>query len=222
MLLRISLFSFLLVSLCSCFEIVEDVNLNKNGSGVFKLSLNLSQSKNEINTLMRLDSSSGYHIPKIKEIDAALNTTIATLKKTEGLTNISIQRDFKNWIFELKTDFKTTKNLETGLKNIYAVFLDDPSKSLKNKLAYDGKILKRESAPLDAAMRKRLNNPTEKRIFAKAKYTTIYHFENKIATYTNKRSKVSSSKKAIMLQSSVLNIINQKETIANQIKLHEP
>lgn len=222
MVLKICFIFFLLISLCSCFEVIEEINFNKNGSGVFKLSLNLSQSKNEINTLMRLDSSSGYHIPKVNDINASFNQAIVTLKKTEGLSNITIKRDFKNWIFELKTEFKSTKNLETGLKNIYADFLDDESKAPKNKLGFDGKLAKRESAPLEAATRKRMNNPTEKRILTKAKYTTIYHFENQISSYTNKRAKVSPSKKAIMLQSSLLNIINQKETIENQIKLYVP
>ena len=52
-----TIFSLLLLfSFTSCFEIVEDISFKKDGSGVLKLILNLSQSKNEINTLMKLDS----------------------------------------------------------------------------------------------------------------------------------------------------------------------
>ena len=215
-------FALLLFSLTSCFEIVEDVSFKKDGSGVLKLILNLSQSKNEINTLMKLDSSSGYKIPTENEINAYLDRTLQTLKSTEGLSNVSIKRDFKNWIFEVKTNFKSGENLERGLQSVHREFAEGEPLLFKNKLIYNGKTLQREAQNIDEKTRKELNKPTEKKIFAKAKYTTIYRFENSIEKSNNTRAKISPSKKAIMLQCNVLNLINGKETIQNQILLNEP
>lgn len=220
--IRTSFFIIILLSLSSCFEIVEDVTFKNDGSGIFKLIVNLSQSKNEINSLMKLDSSSGYNIPTEREINAYLDQALKTLKTTEGLTNISINRDFKNWVFEVKTNFKNTENLEKGLINLHSHYLGGEPFTFRNKLKYNGKSVEREVQTLDEKTRKELNKPTEKKIFAKAKYTTIYRFESTIEKSSNTRAKVSPTKKAIMLQSNVLNIINGKETIQNQIILNEP
>lgn len=222
MVIRTGLFFLILIGLTSCFEVIEDVTFKKDGSGTFKLVINLSQSKNEINTLMKLDSSSGYKIPKPDELNAYLDQAMKTLKNTEGLSSVNLKRDFKNWIFEIKTDFVSTQNLEEGLKNLNIDFFDGRKFVFINKLNYSGKTLEREMQCVDEKTRKDLNKPTEKMIFAKAKYTTIYRFEETIDKSSNKRAKISPSKKAIMLQCNVLNIINGKETIQNQIKLNEP
>ncbi len=220
MLRKIGLYLVLLCGLTSCFEIVEDVTFRKNGSGVLKLIINLSQSKNEINTLMKLDSNSGYRIPREKEINSYLDKAIITLKATPGSNKIVLRRDFTNWVFELETEFNNTKSLEEGMKAIYSEFSGGKQFSFRNKLIYNDKSLEREMEPFDENVKKQLNKPTEKKIFARAKYTTIYHFENQVLTYSNKRAKLSPSKKAIMLQTNVLNLINGIESIQNNIKLN--
>ncbi len=220
MIIRNCFFVLILLSFTSCFEVVEDITFKNDGSGILKIIINLSQSKNEINSLMKLDSSSGYKIPNEKELNSYLDQALKTLKTSEGLSNVSIKRDFKKWIFEIKTDFKTTQNLESGLKNIYSDFSGGKPFTFRNKLIFDGKTLEREVQNLDENTRKQLNKPAEKRIFANAKYITIYRFESTIEKNSNSRAKISPSKKAIMLQSNVLNIINGKETIKNIIKLN--
>ena len=220
--IKISVGIFLLLALTSCFEVMEDITFKKDGSGVFKLIINLSQSKMELNSLMKIDSSSGYKIPNEKQLNTYLDQALKTLKTTEGLSAVSINRDFKNWIFEIKADFKTTQNLELGLKNINNDFSPGNPLTFRNKLIFDGKTLERQMENLDDDTRKQLNKPTEKRILTNAKYITIYRFENTIEKSSNNRAKISPSKKAIMLQSNILNIINGKETIKNTIKLNEP
>jgi len=220
MILRTFLSLLVIISLSSCFEVVEDITFKNDGSGVFKLIINLSQSKNEINTLMKLDTSSGYKIPKEKELNAYLDQALKTLKTSDGLTNVSITKDFKNWVFEIKADFNKSENLETGLKNIYSDFSGGKKFTFRNKITFDGKLLEREMDAPDEKTRVQLNKPTEKRIFAKAKYTTIYRFESTVNSHKNARAKVSPSKKAVMLQANVLNVINGKETIQNIIKLN--
>ena len=85
--IRTSFFIIILLSLSSCFEIVEDVTFKNDGSGIFKLIVNLSQSKNEINSLMKLDSSSGYNIPTEREINAYLDQALKTLKNEKNISN---------------------------------------------------------------------------------------------------------------------------------------
>jgi hypothetical protein len=132
----ITIYCLLVFFLSACFEIVEDITFKKDGSGTFKLIINLSQSKNQINSLMKLDSSSGYEIPNEKKINTYLDQSLKVLKSTEGLSNISIKRDFTNWLFEIKADFSTTENLETGLKNIYSNFSGGKQFTFRNKIIF--------------------------------------------------------------------------------------
>ena len=55
----------LLLLLSSCFDIVEEIDLNENGSGTYGITLNLSQSKIRLSSIMLLDSSQGYKVPKV-------------------------------------------------------------------------------------------------------------------------------------------------------------
>ncbi|MCC6722299.1 MAG: hypothetical protein IT243_08850 [Bacteroidia bacterium] len=209
----------LLTCLSSCFEILEDISFKKNGSGTFKYVINLSESKTEINSLMKLDSNSGFKIPKIKEINDKLNKVEQTLKNSEGLSNIIVKRDFKNWIFEVKTDFDNCQNLEKGISNSLNN-IDKRSKLILNNIfRFETNKMQRNTTEIDKTEIKKMNKNTVKKIFSKAKYTAIYRFENTIETYSNKNSKISASKNAIMISCNLLNLINGKETISNIITI---
>ena len=59
-------------------------------------------------------------------------------------------------------------------------------------------------------------------VFKTASITTIYRFPKAIASSKNKSAAISKSKKAIMLKISAQDIISQKKSIKNQIKLESP
>lgn len=210
----------LTVTLSSCFEILEDISFNEDGSGKLKLVLNLSQSKSELNALIRKDSSSGYRIPNRDEVNLHIEKVKKLIEATEGLTNVSIDKDYTEWIFEVKANFRNIENLESALKKIHVEFTGDPGFYFTNSWKFDGKKMERIVKPPDDETRRQLNKPTERRIFSQAKYTTIYRFKTKIDSYSNKNSKVSPSRTAIMLQGNILSLINGTESLENYIKLN--
>ena len=63
----ILLFSILLFT--SCFEVTEDLTFNKDMSGTFKLTLNLSKNKTQVSNFLALDSLRGNKIPSVADID---------------------------------------------------------------------------------------------------------------------------------------------------------
>jgi hypothetical protein len=219
MIKRLGFGLILMVLFSSCFEVVEDITFKKDGSGIMKLIINLSQSKNEINSLLKLDSSSGYKIPSQSDINYYIDQAVRSIKTSEGISKVNVKRDFTNWLFEISLEFNHTDNLEAGLKNLYSDFSDKESFLFRNVLAFDGKNFERDMQPPKEELRDGLNRPTEKRILSKAKYTSIYRFEKPIESYSNKNAKISPTRKAIMFQGNILNLINGKETIHNTIIL---
>ena len=214
------IYLIILVFFTSCFEIVEDISFKKNGSGTFKYIINLSQSKTEINSLMRLDSNSGFRIPKIKEINQKLNMVEQSLKNAEGLSNISVKRDFTNWIFEMKTDFDSCKNLEKAINNAINS-IDKRNKFILNGVfSLTESTMQRKMTEINKVDMQNMNKGVASKILSKAVYTTIYRFENTIENYSNKKAKPSASKTAIMLSCNILKLINGKETLLNTINLN--
>ena len=208
------------VTLTSCFEIIEEVSFHRNGSGTMKLIFNMSQSKNEINALMKLDSSSGYRIPTMAEINADLNHTMEILKKTEGLSRPELRKDFVNWIFEFKTDFNHSESLEKAADEIFSHFRNRNPVQFINRFSYSGNTFRRNFRLNDEDAKQELNAPTARNILSKAQYTSIYRFESPIRDYSNKKAKLSPSGKAIMLRCNMLNLLNEKESIQNVIQTH--
>jgi hypothetical protein len=59
----------------------------------------------------------------------------------------------------------------------------------------------------------------DKAVFNGATYTSIYRFESAVTSTTNPASNVSKSKKAVMLKSSIMDLINGKINVSNTIQL---
>lgn len=51
---------FILLCFSSCFQVIEEINLTKAGSGTVNLTLNLSASKTKVASVMLMDSIQGY------------------------------------------------------------------------------------------------------------------------------------------------------------------
>ncbi|MNL36031.1 hypothetical protein D3C87_1580960 [compost metagenome] len=58
-----------------------------------------------------------------------------------------------------------------------------------------------------------------KKIFKDAAYVSIYRFEQPVALSTNPLTKISKSKKAVMLNTGILGLINGKTDISNRITI---
>ena len=89
-----------LFSLTGCFEVVEEVTLNEDGSGKVTFNINMSQSKTKLNSIMLMDSINGYKIPKKSDINNAILKIEQHLKNTPGISNINKVVDYKNFIFQ--------------------------------------------------------------------------------------------------------------------------
>lgn len=61
-------FIVLIPFLSSCFEVIEEIALKNDGTGDVVLTINLSQSKTKVASVMLLDSVQGYKVPSKQKI----------------------------------------------------------------------------------------------------------------------------------------------------------
>ncbi|KQM64538.1 hypothetical protein ASE74_10985 [Pedobacter sp. Leaf216] len=217
---KLLLFIFLIPILSSCFEVVEEITLKNDGTGDVVLTINLSQSKTKVASVMLLDSVQGYKVPSKQKIQQELNEAVAYLKKSEGISNVKSTSDFSNYIATISFSFKDVSNINNITKNILAqqkIKATNTSSYSYNKTT---KTFNRKYQPVGTA-KTEFNKlkAKDKAVFNGATYTSIYRFESPVTSSTNPASNVSKSKKAVMLKTSIMDLINGKINVSNTIQL---
>lgn len=213
---------FLLIPLfflSSCFELVEELTLNNDGSGEFQFTANLSQSKTKLKSIMLMDKVNGYKVPKEAEIRKEIESICTLAKKTGGISKVKRTIDFNEFIFSFSCHFDSVESLNQVVKNFRL------SKKVRNnnhdqQFKYDKKS-KRLYRNFDAALKQEYNQlkTEDKKIFKGATYVSICRFQGQVKATSNRTTKTSPNKKATMLKVEVLDVINRKETVKNTITL---
>ncbi len=114
------------IMLSSCFEIIEEINLNEDGSGTFVFTINLSQSKTKLASIMLMDSINNYSVPDRSEVELQMNKFLDFAKNVEGINDIEDTRDFDNFIFSIKCSFDNLATLNLLVSKIKAQYKVDP------------------------------------------------------------------------------------------------
>ncbi|MEH3114683.1 hypothetical protein [Pedobacter terrae] len=217
---QLLLFIALVPLLSSCFEVIEEISMKNDGTGDIVLTINLSQSKTKVASVMLLDSVQGYKVPSKQKIQQELNEAVAYLRKSEGISNVKSTSDFDNYIAAISFSFKDVSNINNITKNILArqkikaantsfYAYNKATKTFSRKYQVTG-TAKTEFNKLKAK---------DKAVFNGATYTSIYRFESVVTSSSNPASNISKSKKAVMLKSSITDLINGKVNVSNNIQL---
>ncbi len=213
------LFFLPLFLFAGCFEVIEEVTLNKDGSGNVSLTINLSKSKTKINSIMLLDSVNDYKVPAKPEIEKHFTDITNAIKNIKGITNVKNTINFKEYIFNISCDFASVDALNAVISN-FSTKEDSKKISINKHFQYDKvKNLFTRSYHYDLTKEFNKTNMDDRKIFKTATYTTIYRFETPIIGANNKTAKIAGNKKAIMLRVSAQDIISNKNTIKNKIQL---
>jgi hypothetical protein len=217
---KLLLFVLLIPILSSCFEVIEEISMKNDGTGDVVLTINLSQSKTKVASVMLLDSVQGYKVPSRQKIQQELNEAVAYLKKSEGISNVKSSSDFNNYIATISFSVKDVSNINNITKNILA---QQKIKATNTSSYSYNKSTKTFSRKYQAVSKAKTEfyklKAKDKAVFNGATYTSIYRFESPVTSSTNPASNVSKSKKAVMLKSSIMDLINGKINVSNTIQL---
>ncbi len=214
---------FLLVftfSLAGCFEIIEEITLNDDGSGHIDVTLNISRSKTKLNSIMLMDSINSYKVPSRADIKENMELMVKEIRKIEGVSNVQHQMDFDNFIFSVSCDFL---NVEVLNKVITHFSSDREAKKLisNKQFTFDPKKkLFRRNYHYNLSREVDKVKSKDRKILDGASVTTIYRFQSPIESCENPDSKVSGSRKAVMLKVDVEDMIADRKNIKNTVKLN--
>ncbi|MCH2224077.1 MAG: hypothetical protein MK066_04855 [Crocinitomicaceae bacterium] len=212
-----------LFGLTGCVEIIDDISINDNGSGTFKYTINLSSSKVKINSYLALDSLNGKKVPSLNEISNRIEKVVQSLQEQEGISNLTFDSNYDQFIFKLKLDFSSVDALQTAIQT---VIKNESNKNESEEL--DGNWLQfkdqqfTRSIPRIAIAKIKDMSDSEVAALKQGSYMCISRFSTEIASFDNDSAKVSKNKLAIMLRTDPYSLVQNTTLLDNKIYLRKP
>ncbi len=208
------------LTLSSCFDFVEQIDLKSDGSGHIAATLNLSKSKTKVSSLMKMKSIKGIQIPSQADMEKEIRSAVQLLKQTKGISNVQYKTDFSNYIVNISCDFSQIESL-----NAFSDILANRFKtkiSNANRYYYHAQtnVFERKfvaSADWKAKFNQLGSDNTTQ--FADAFYTQIVRFEKPVLSQTNSLAKVAGNKKGVLLKLPFMDLVYGKSSLANKITL---
>lgn len=209
---------FPLLFLTSCFEVVEELDLKIDASGTFTYTINMSQSKLELNTALKLDTFMGVKIPTEGDIRMDMERARKVVASSNGISKGTYTADFENYIFIYKIQFDSLTALNNALEDAYDALNKKGNRVLKDRLLMPRNVLTRQSNLDSLGLFNKLNSK-KKESLKDATYTCVYRFESAVESVSNKNARTSKNGKAVMLRSNFKSLLNNESTLRNNITL---
>lgn len=201
-----------------CFEIFEEVDMNNDGSGKVLLTINGSQSKQNLKNYMQQDQIQGIKIPKRAEIDQEIARIEEVLKRVKGISNVNTSTDYEEFILKVSGDFTDVQALNNAINTVSDALNRSAYETIKkDNFAYaKNKFSRLFDYPMDKTIYDRLDFGT-RFVLETAQLSSIYRFNKEVKNVTNTKSKISPSGKSVMLKSNLSGFVKGDVELANEV-----
>jgi hypothetical protein len=205
-------------SLTSCLDVIEDISINEQKGGKYKLIVNLSESKTQIDKIRTQDSILTFKVPTTDVVTKKIEQVKTDLLSVNGISNVTYKTDFTNYIFELSFEFSSIEQLNQSIVTIWKAYDKNAPKEFP-LYSFENNVFKRNTniSPLDHIINKIGSNEIE--FLQKSDYTVILRFFKPIDSYSSNHYQLSASKKAVMYKKDIWTTISTKSFSANNIQL---
>ena len=212
------LFLLFCTLLTACFEITEEVNMNQDGTGNAVLTIDMSESKENLKSYMKRGEVEGQKMPTRLEIEGLIYRMKNIIQDAPGLSNFQNTADFEKFVFTFQTDFNNVESLNKAVNELATQLNDSPYPTIReNNFSYQGNQFKRLfSYPIDTSAYDKLRT-IEQYVLEQAHWVGIYRFKQPITHYSNRKARLSPSKRALMMISPLSKIVKGEVSPANTI-----
>lgn len=214
---QIAILFFVCMGLSSCFEVFEEIQLKKDGTGNFVYTVNLSQSKAEINAALKFDSFMGSKLPSLEKMKSDIQKAKLLMSQQPGLTNVVGTEDYTNYIFELKGSFDKLESFNTAIKKVAKIFganeaaIDQDFNYTQKDSLYSRSVAHIEQKWI-AKSTKLLGQKAQQ-----AKYTCVIKSDQFVAKVNSPIARISPSKKNVLISATAAQILQNPGLLNIQI-----
>ena len=214
------IFTFLCFTLSSCIEILDDVTFNRDGSGEFKYTINLSSSKLKINSILALDSLDGKKVPSKLELQEKVSDLVGVLNCQDGIHDVALEENYDNYIFKVSLHFDNVESLLNAFKETMEAAGNNPEEDTINYnwVSWDGLTLIRQIPDL-SSFKFRLVKQEDQELMRNGVYTSISRFDSPVEQIENSSAILSKNNKAVMIRNSLFDVFGNPSIMDNTISL---
>lgn len=236
----LSLVAILAIFLTSCFDLKEEVTINKDGSGSFIQTIDLGNNPMMQMALNMENDSSQNEEKGMNKMDSTLAQTKEKLSKVKGISNIKTAASTEGLKYTIMYDFSDVDALNAAL-NAAKEQKEGEVKLMQKQYSFKKGEFNRINAfsmgndkmDLSAIMggKEEGKEQTEgekeqmkqmmQMFFGGANYTYIVHVPNQVKSYSNKENAtISEDKKTLTMTIPFLDLMNEdkKVNVGNSVK----
>ncbi len=203
----------LTTALSSCFEITEEVTVNKDGSGTYTSIMDATKLSEQMQMLAAFDTT-GEMTTKLKySLDSTFAETFKKYSSVKGISKV-IADTTKPYFYKVTMNFVDVNALNA------AVNLDKQDAGMKNLYGWQKGQLTRKDFALnldDMKMEDESQKEMAKSMLEGMKYTIIMNLPGKVKSSSNKGAKISSDQKTVTLACSLLEVMDKKVSLGNDV-----
>ena len=207
------LFAVTALTMSACFEITEEVTVNKDGSGKYVSTIDASKLSEQMQMLAAFDTT-GEMVPKLKySLDSTFAVAFGKYAKVKGISSVVVDTS-KPYIYKVSMDYKDVAALNEVLS------LDKQNDEMKNLYAWKKGQISRKDFALnldDMKMEDESQKEMAKSMLEGMKYTIVFNLPGKVTNMTNKEAKMSDDKKTVTLACSLLDVMDKKVSLGNEV-----
>lgn len=216
MLKKVTYLIFLLLTLTSCIEIIDDISLNSDGSGKLSYSINLSQSKVDINSYLALDYYDGKRVPSKSELKQKCYDFRDSMEKQPGISDCKITIDDENYLIKFYCNFTSIEKLQSA---IFTVVESVSEKTLDKTywIEKSGDTIKKRIPNFVSGYKN--FTESEKNKLSSGVYISIIRSDKLIKSYSNQNSTLSKNGLAVLTKVNSFLLSQQPYLINNSVIL---
>lgn len=198
------------LSLTGCFNIIEEIFLNKDGSGTYVNVFDMSEGAGAL----AIFDTTGEILKAEKSLDSITQVSAKKLQLINGVSNVKID-DSKKHVVTMSLDFTDLSVLNR------AIDLDKKIESEKHVYSWSKGTLIRKDGGISHLFGDdflALDNEMMSTFFSDSRYKIIYHLPGAVKKMGNKKASLSSDKKTSTLEINLGEFIKGEATLNNEVK----
>ena len=214
--LPICLMAFLLTG---CFDILEDVTMNADGSGKATFKVDMSQSKKELTNYMNMGKVNDVKIPTETEIASQMDKLKTAFEGETGISQVSLQKDFENFVFTFKCHFSDLNTFDKAVNKVTKKMARFPIAipKMNHFSASKGRFVRHFDYPMDGIKKYEDLSFTERFLLESATFTSIHRFPSPVRSQSNAKAELSGSKKAVKIATPLSGFVKKEVSLKNEI-----
>ena len=206
-----------------CFEVVEEISMNADGSGEITITINASQSRAKLKSVMLMDSINGRKVPSREEISREILTAKNKLNSLDGISQVQTTINHDQFTYSITARFANVTALNKAINYLAETSIKDRNLPVNYKqfdnYSYQSGTFKRLEPAGDRAAQYNKASKADKEVIEDANYTCVYKFPWEIKSVSNPKALISKSKKNVMLRMNMKELASGKGHIRNTIQL---